>query len=206
MLLAFVRRYKQQKVALGIELAFSREVAKIAKQLDLDIPGIRRSFRTNARKRVTESIRFIERKVNDAISDVTQKQQTTANMTKQLRRRLNDMGMTPARPSLVETLVRTHSQVAFNAAQYQLEQDDPEGLITGWQYVTVGDDRVRDEHAEMDGVIFAVDDPRLDEWWPPNGWNCRCQLVSLTDPVEPTKTPKGIAPDEGFDFNPGRLL
>jgi SPP1 gp7 family putative phage head morphogenesis protein len=124
---------------------------------------------------------------------------------KNMRRRLVDMGLSPNKPSVVETLVRTHAQMSFNAAQYRLEQDDPEGLITGYQYVTVGDDRVRDEHAEMDGHVFKIGDPKLDEWWPPNGWNCRCQLIALTDPVEKsTKMPDGAAPDPGFAFNPGK--
>lgn len=206
MTLAFVRRYRAQKRSLGIQLAFSDQVATLARGLDLDIPGIRNQFNKISGKRLTESIRFIEDKVNRALIDTTVRQQPTKIAVRNMRRSLEDMGLSAAKPGIVETLVRTHSQMAFNAAQYQLEQDDDEDLITGYQYFTVGDDRVREEHDELEGVIFEKDDPRLDEFWPPNGWNCRCQLVALTDPVKATKIPRGVRPDDGFDFNPGQLL
>ncbi len=44
------------------------------------------------------------------------------------------------------------------------------------RYVTAGDHRVRDEHAEWHGVTMPLNDP----WWlthrPPNGFNCRCHV------------------------------
>jgi SPP1 gp7 family putative phage head morphogenesis protein len=49
------------------------------------------------------------------------------------------------------------------------------------QYVTVGDDRVRPEHAALDGVIKRADDPWWRKYYPPNGWGCRCLAVSLSE-------------------------
>jgi len=40
------------------------------------------------------------------------------------------------------------------------------------QYVTAGDDRVREDHAILDGIIKPVDDDFWDNFMPPNGWNC----------------------------------
>lgn len=48
-----------------------------------------------------------------------------------------------------------------------------------WQYVTAGDDRVREEHRKLNGVILEVKDPRWDKIYPPNGWKCRCRVKPL---------------------------
>lgn len=64
------------------------------------------------------------------------------------------------------------------------------------QYQTVGDSRVRKSHAALDGVIKRVDDPFWELYYPPNGWNCRCDVVQLvggkeTSPDQ-TKTPDDV--------------
>ena len=50
-------------------------------------------------------------------------------------------------------------------------------LFPFWMYKTVGDDKVRPEHAELDGLILPASDPRWDKIFPPNGWKCRCYVV-----------------------------
>lgn len=40
------------------------------------------------------------------------------------------------------------------------------------QYRTAGDDRVREEHAEMHGITLPPDDPFWASYFPPNGWRC----------------------------------
>lgn len=52
-------------------------------------------------------------------------------------------------------------------------------LFPYWRYATVGDDRVREEHRKLDGVILAANDPRWKKIFPPNGWKCRCRVVPL---------------------------
>ena len=48
------------------------------------------------------------------------------------------------------------------------------------QYRTVNDDKVRPEHAELDGITLPPDDPFWEEYFPPNGWNCRCDCLLYT--------------------------
>lgn len=50
-------------------------------------------------------------------------------------------------------------------------------LFPFWEYRTVGDDKVRPEHARLHGVILAATDPLWAKIWPPNGWKCRCYVV-----------------------------
>lgn len=47
------------------------------------------------------------------------------------------------------------------------------------QYRTAGDDKVRPEHAALDRVTLPITDPFWEEYYPPNGWNCRCTVVQV---------------------------
>lgn len=64
------------------------------------------------------------------------------------------------------------------------------------RYETAGDDRVRVSHQALDQITKPVEDPFWDTYYPPNGWNCRCDVIQTsrpgddtdpidTDPVEP---------------------
>lgn len=82
------------------------------------------------------------------------------------------------------------------------------------QYRTVGDDRVRPEHQALHGVTLPVDDPFWNEFFPPNGWNCRCTVAqvrkSKTAPTDPEEArQRGEEATSGdrrkmFRFNPGK--
>lgn len=81
------------------------------------------------------------------------------------------------------------------------------------QYRTQRDKKVRSEHAALDRVTLPMSAPFWQEYYPPNGWNCRCTVVQVRKskyPVTPHdeamalgeeatgKDTKGI-----FHFNPG---
>jgi SPP1 gp7 family putative phage head morphogenesis protein len=51
--------------------------------------------------------------------------------------------------------------------------------ISTWQYNTVGDDQVRDEHEALDGRVFYFDDVQARRLWPPNGYGCRCEGIQF---------------------------
>ncbi len=50
-------------------------------------------------------------------------------------------------------------------------------LFPYWEYRTVGDDKVRPEHALLDGLILPASDEAWKYIFPPNGWKCRCYIV-----------------------------
>lgn len=106
-----------------------------------------------------------------------------------------------------------HAQASAEmAAKWEgYEEDGDEYYL---QYRTAGDDKVRPEHAALNGVTLPQSDPFWDEYFPPNGWNCRCTVVQVlkdkypaTDRAEAfrrgqealAKDTKGI-----FHFNPGK--
>lgn len=60
------------------------------------------------------------------------------------------------------------------------------------EYKTIGDGRVRDEHRKLEGTILPVDHPFWQQYYPPNGWRCRCFVrwrPDDTDSVAPTEIP-----------------
>ncbi|MCF0235604.1 MAG: DUF935 family protein [Bacteroidaceae bacterium] len=75
-----------------------------------------------------------------------------------------------------ETAVR----VAEETANYHRLRSKGK-LFPYWQYCTMGDDKVRSEHAELDGLVLHHTDKRWKEIYPPNGWGCRCHVKGLME-------------------------
>lgn len=82
------------------------------------------------------------------------------------------------------------------------------------QYRTANDGKVRPEHAALNGVTLPPSDPFWEEYYPPNGWNCRCTVVQVRKSKYPA-TPHDEAMALGeealqrdtkgiFHFNPGK--
>ncbi len=63
------------------------------------------------------------------------------------------------------------------AAKWEAYEEDGDDYYL--QYRTAGDDKVRPEHAALNGITLPMSDPFWDEYYPPNGWNCRCTVVQV---------------------------
>lgn len=157
----------------------------------------------------------LEAQVRAAVAEATRQGLHYRGTEELVRKAFDAAGMTNAKPWLIETQARTQTQLAYSAGMYAAEQDEAiQEIIWGREYVTVGDDRVRPNHAALDGLRLPIDHPRWKEILPPNGWNCRCSTVPIYkgDDIATTKNvPKYVTvdgerveagPDEGFDFDP----
>lgn len=81
------------------------------------------------------------------------------------------------------------------------------------QYRTQKDGSVRPEHAALDGVTLPPSDPFWQDFYPPNGWNCRCDVVQVRkSKYQQTDHDEAVLRGEGalkkdrkrmFRFNPG---
>ena len=82
------------------------------------------------------------------------------------------------------------------------------------QYRTANDGKVRPEHALLHGITLPITDSFWEEYYPPNGWNCRCTVVQVRKSRYPA-TPHDEAMALGeealqydtkgmFRFNPGK--
>lgn len=83
-----------------------------------------------------------------------------------------------------ETWLATEYNTAISSAQMAsswVDFVDRSDAQPNLQYVTAGDDRVREEHAMLDGIIKPIDDPFWDTYYPPNDFNCRCDVIQLPD-------------------------
>ncbi|MBQ4814587.1 minor capsid protein, partial [Pseudoalteromonas luteoviolacea] len=48
-------------------------------------------------------------------------------------------------------------------------------------YLTAGDSRVRPQHNAWNYILLSIEHNFWHTHYPPNGWNCRCKIVSLSD-------------------------
>ena len=76
-----------------------------------------------------------------------------------------------------------HSSAQMAARWEEFAQD---GDRYNLQYRTAGDAKVRPEHADLNGVTLPMSDPFWKEFYPPNGWNCRCTVVQVRKSKYPT--------------------
>lgn len=177
-----------------------------------------RQLQKQARDRAFSVSRYTEaevlnqflRELVDAIEDGT--------TGTEFRKRMNDFlernGYTAASPWHLDVIFRTNLQTAYNAGHYANMQTAKK-LRPYWQYKTAEDGHVRESHAAMQDRVYAADDPIWDVWYPPNGFRCRCTVVSLSKrqveerglevsdrPPTSLVNNEPVFPDKGFSGNP----
>ncbi|MBN1469531.1 MAG: minor capsid protein [Fusobacteriaceae bacterium] len=82
--------------------------------------------------------------------------------------------------SYFETVYRTNMQTAYSVGQYKA-QIGIKKTHPNWLYDGVIDGREQDHTKMYDGKIWRADDPIWNSIYPPNGYNCRCNVISLTE-------------------------
>ncbi len=91
-------------------------------------------------------------------------------------------------------------QMASKWISFQSMQDQFPNLI----YQTAGDDRVRPTHVALDGTVKPINDSFWLTNYPPNGWNCRCDVDSTDAAVTPTPSVPAEPSNKGlFNNNVG---
>jgi len=80
----------------------------------------------------------------------------------------------------LRTEYNTARAAGQNASSYYRMVDNKD-VMPYWEYRTVGDNRVRDSHRALHKQMFEADDPAFDLIYPPNGWNCRCEVLPRPD-------------------------
>lgn len=81
----------------------------------------------------------------------------------------------------IRTIFETNIQAAYQAGRFR-QMTKPEILETRpyWRYVAVMDPSTRPNHAAMHGKIYRADHKIWLTWYPPNGFNCRCTVISVS--------------------------
>lgn len=122
----------------------------------------------------------------------------------------------------------TNLRTAYQAGRYkQMTDPNVTAMRPYWQYRHGGSVNPREQHLAWDGLILPHSDPWWDTHYPPNGWGCKCRVVTLSErdldrmgrkgPNTAPKTeyyewkdrtgkvhkiPQGI--DPGWDYNVGQ--
>lgn len=97
-------------------------------------------------------------------------------------------------PWRLQTIFRTNMQTAYAAGAWQ-EIETQKDVAPYLMYDSIDDFRTRPLHRAWDRTVLPVDD----DWWfthyPPNGYNCRCGVIQLSQDelaglgIEPNKSP-----------------
>ena len=111
-------------------------------------------------------------------------------------------------------LLRTHGFQAFQAANWRVAQEDED--TTHLQYLATEDDRVRESHLALNGIILPKNDPFWEKHYPPWEWGCRCRvrpmnpdLVDLAREQDAERNPEDRLVLEGAalrELRHGRLI
>ncbi|NBH76196.1 phage minor head protein [Rodentibacter pneumotropicus] len=100
-------------------------------------------------------------------------------------------------PRRLNTIYRVNMQSAYSSARYQRLRDNVDNRPY-WQYSAVGDSRTRPAHLALSGKVYRYDDPFWATFYPPNGFNCRCTVIALS---ERDLARKGMnSPDDSSEF------
>lgn len=126
-------------------------------------------------------------------------------------------------------IFNTNLRVAYSAGHYR-QMTDPDVLKARpyWRYIGGLSEHPRPLHRSWSGTVLPADDPWWDTHFTPNGWGCKCKVVSHSRPEierdglkvsdkapddgfyewtdketgEVVKVPNGI--DPGWAYNPGK--
>lgn len=93
---------------------------------------------------------------------------------------------------------RTAAQMAEKWERLQETKD----IFPNLKFRTVGDDRVRDDHEKLNGIIKPIDDDFWSRYYPPLDWRCRCDVVATAEPTSNHK--ESDLPTVNFKGNVGK--
>ncbi|MDI3480800.1 MAG: hypothetical protein PWQ97_455 [Tepidanaerobacteraceae bacterium] len=129
---------------------------------------------------------------------------------------LQRRGWTGPLPYKADNVYRTNIQTAYMVGRWK-QMTDPAVIRHRkyWMYDAINDTRTRPTHLAMDGKVYPAEHPVWDQWYPPNGFRCRCSVISLTeedvkrmgldvDESMPVLAGTPLLPDKGFATNPGK--
>lgn len=112
--------------------------------------------------------------------------------------------------------LQAEHQFAIGSSQMaaKWQESEADGDRYNLQYRTAGDDHVRESHRALQGVTLPPSDPFWDEFYPPNGWRCRCTVVQVRkekyeqsrsiDAIESGRKATSGKFEKMFRYNPGK--
>lgn len=126
-------------------------------------------------------IKSIRTQYLDKVQNAVMQAMIRGSLNKDLAAQIKDLGKTTEKRAMF--IARDQSS-KLNAALTQARHE--EVGVKKYMWSTSGDERVRESHAEKDGLIFEYANPPADTGHPGHDVNCRCvQIPVLDDIVKP---------------------
>ena len=83
-------------------------------------------------------------------------------------------------PRRLKTIYQTNLQSAYMAGR-KASMEETADTHPYWMYIAILDGKTRPSHRALHGQVFRHDDPIWAAIFPPNGFNCRCRVVALSE-------------------------
>lgn len=216
-----VRAHQAKTVKLST--AYDNAINALQKQMhysDQSIDQMREAFAPDVANVIHDLTRAANGRVSAKMLELTQRQAHVGQGIAELQAVFNKAGITPQNSYTLENIFRTQTQLAYGGGRWAaLHEPEIDEILWGFEYSTVGDDRVRSSHYAMDGVRLPKDHSFWQSNFPPNGWSCRCQALEIFEGDDLAKASRIIQPkpktvdgvkfhpeaDRGFAFNPGQM-
>ncbi|XPV77679.1 MAG: phage minor head protein [Desulfovibrio sp.] len=163
--------------------------------------------------------------IHSAIEKAIDNGETLQSFKKRIAGTLDSAGWGGETAHRIENIYRTNMQTAYMAGRYGSLKKAAK-TRPYWMYDAVGDRQTRPSHAVLDGKVYPADHPFWEKFYPPNGFFCRCDVISLSprqvkarglsvetdmpsqliykDPKTGFEIPVMPIPDKGFSGNVGK--
>lgn len=202
-----------KQLEASLELSILSSAVAFANKVKINLQKIRDKYKTTAFNVLTNASKDINEELHETVKQLIKNGAHIKEAKEVLQAKFDKLGIRPASKGQFETIFRTQLQIAFAAGKYAAERNNPfiYRELWGYKYITNEDTRVRPMHAVLDGVCLPKDDPFWDMFYPPNGFNCRCQAIPIFTEmpiVRPQEKLNGvlIRPDKGFSFKAGTIF
>lgn len=158
-----------------------------------DAEELERIYNTSA-LRISDDV---SDKVNRSLQDMIAEGTTLVK----LKKAFNEFGIDGFKDHQIATILETQARISYGAGEWNTYQSLSN--VWGFEYVDVGDEKVRPTHHAANGTVLPKDHIFWQTWWPPNGWNCRCRVIPIFQPKQHKFAGDAAQVDSGFAFNPG---
>jgi SPP1 gp7 family putative phage head morphogenesis protein len=209
---------RDQMQRLSVYDAAIAQLQRLAEVRPDQIEALREVYGEDVADTLDQLTDSIDDRIKGVVVEIADEGVGTAEGVRRLRAAYVAAGIEPLANHTLESLFRTQVQFGYSAGRWEASRSPAVNeILWGFEYITVGDDRVRPTHVAMNGTRLPKDHLFWDTHMPPNGWQCRCTVVEIFTGdqeegrrVEPSPTVVDGAvarpdPDQGFEFNPGTI-
>lgn len=139
--------------------------------------------------------------VKKSLDNALKSGQTIEDWKGEIDMLFDSLGLTKLNNYYLDNIFRTNMQEALNTGKDIIFGQASEEEFPLMQWITVEDERVRPEHAILNGFTAPVKDPIWKILKAPLSWNCRCtrSLVHRDEGLKPSEWRPSLR-GRGFEF------